>query len=272
MIHVVSMSGGKDSVAVWLWAKRTGLAPVAVYTDTGWEWAGHHKHLDLLEARIGPIRRVAARKLFAELVREKGTFPSRVRRWCTEDLKLVPFRAELDRIREEIGDDVTVLLGIRAEESKKRSEMSEREWSDFYDCEIWRPALSWTIADVAAEHHRAAIPFHPLYHRGAERVGCFPCIGARKEDLALVAELAPERIEEIERLEAEIGQTMFTRDRRVEKARTPGDEGPSVVPIGIREVVEWARTARGGRQLLLVRTGTGCARWGVCEAPSGDTP
>lgn len=269
MINVVSLSGGKDSVALWLWARRTGLDPVAIYCDTLWEWSGHATFLDLLEARIGPIRRVVSPMSFADQTRKRKTFPSRVRKWCTEELKLKPFAAELDRLREETGDEVTVLLGIRREESAARADPErtrEREWSDFYDCEVWRPILEWTLADVVAEHHRAAIPLHPLYHQGAERVGCFPCVNASKAELALVGRLAPERIDEIRALELEMGTTMYTRDRRTEK-RKAGDDGPSVVPIGIDEVLRWANTDRGGKQVSLVPMPTGCARWGICERP-----
>ena len=46
-----------------------------------------------------------------------------------------------------------------------------------------------------------------------------------------------------------------------------GDDGPSVVPIGIDEVLRWANTDRGGKQVTLVRMPTGCARWGICERP-----
>ena len=266
MINVVSLSGGKDSVALWLWARRTGLNPVAIYADTLWEWPGHHEYLALLEARIGPIRRCVTPLSFSDTTRKKKSFPSRVRKWCTEELKLKPFAAELDKLREEAGDDVMVLLGIRREESARRADALEREWSDIYDCEVWRPILDWTLAEVAAEHHRAAIPLHPLYHHGAERVGCWPCVNASKAELALVAKLSPERIDEIRALELEMGATMFTRDRRAEKAKA-GDDGPSVVPIGIDEVIEWAKTDRGGKQFSLLRPRTGCARWGVCEAP-----
>lgn len=268
MIHVVSLSGGKDSVALWLWARRTGLDPVAIYADTLWEWEGHPEYLDLLERLVGPIRRCRPDVGFIERVRKYRTFPSGVRRWCTPELKIEPFAAELERLRDETGDDVQVLLGIRREESPKRADEEqtpEREWAAHYDCDVWRPILDWTIEQVAAEHHAAGVPMHPLYHHGAERVGCFPCVRAPKQEIALVARIQPGRIDEIRAEEQATGQTMFTRDRRAEK-RKNGDDGPSVVPIGIDEVVEWARTDRGGRQLTLLQPHTGCARWGVCEA------
>lgn len=266
MRNIVSLSGGKDSVALWLWARRTGLDPVAVYVDTGWEWDGHHAHLDLLEARLGPIHRIAATETFEDVVRRKRSFPSRVRKWCTEELKLKPFREWLDAFRDSTGDDVQVLLGIRRDESAARAEALEREWSEFYDCEVWRPILNWTVQEVIVEHRIAAIPMHPLYHQGAERVGCFPCVNASKAELEVVGRLAPERVTRIRELEAEMGATMFTRDRRAEKRRAV-DNGPSVVPIGIDQVMEWARTKRGGKEIALERPPSGCARWGVCEAP-----
>ena len=274
MVNIVSMSGGKDSTALWLWSLRTGLDPVAVYVDTGWEWHGHHQHLDMLEARIGKIHRIPPTETFEDATKRKGTFPSRVRKWCTEELKLKPFRAWLDRFRDDTGDDVQVLLGVRREESSKRADpvlTPEREKSEFYDCDVWRPILDWTVQSVIAEHRRSAIPMHPLYHHGAERVGCFPCVNASKAELEIVGRLAPERIDLIRSVESEIGQTMFTRDRRTEK-RKLGDDGPSVVPIGIDEVMAWARTDRGGKQISLVRMPTGCARWGVCEKPTETNP
>jgi len=220
----------------------------------------------MLEQRIGTLHRIAPAESFEQMTLRKGTFPSRVRKWCTEELKIKPFRAWLDRYRDEHGVDVQVLLGVRREESKARGTASEREWSDFYDCNVWRPILDWTVEDVIAEHRRAGIPMHPLYHHGAERVGCWPCVNACKAELAVIGRIDPGRVAKIRDMEATIGQTMFTRDRCAEKKRL-GDDGPSVVPIGIDDVMAWARTARGGKSLLLVQPPTGCARWGVCEAP-----
>lgn len=278
MRHIVSLSGGKDSVALWLWAIRSGLEPVAVYMDTGWEWEGHYRHLDLLQARIDLIHRIPAPESMADVVRRKGTFPSRVRKWCTEELKLEPFRDWLSDYRREFGlagpEDVLLLLGERRDESAKRADpiqTPERGWSPYHQCNFWRPILDWTVEQVIAEHRHAAIPMHPLYHEGAERVGCFPCVNASKAELEIVGRLAPERVAEIRDLEAEIGQTMFTRDRRTEKKRL-GDDGPSVVPVGIDEVMTWAQTDRGGTQFQLVRAPTGCARWGVCERPATNDP
>jgi 3'-phosphoadenosine 5'-phosphosulfate sulfotransferase (PAPS reductase)/FAD synthetase len=270
MIYVSSLSGGKDSVAMTAWAMRTGLNPVVVTADTGWEFDGTEEiqgwrdYVTGLEAFFGPIRVIRSGTRFVERTLKHGSFPARVRRWCTPELKVEPFAAELDRIREETGDEVTVLVGIRREESAQRATWPEREWQEEYDCEVWRPIIDWTLAEVIAEHHRAGIPLNPLYVAGAERVGCWPCVMAGKSEIAMVARIDPGRIALIRELEAATGTTMFAEDRRTQK-RKSGGEGPSVVPLPIDQAVLWAKTARGGRKLALFPQPSGCMRWGICE-------
>ena len=263
---IATVSGGKDSVAMWLWARRNGLNPVAVYADTQWEWdepdaigATHYQHLELLEARIDQLHRVVSEPGLAASVVAQKTFPTRVHRWCTKELKLKPISNWLDRYRAEMGADILVIVGVRREESADRADPKktpEWEWSDIYDCEMWRPMLDWTVQQVIYEHRRAAIPMHPLYHHGAERVGCFPCINADKAELRLVSELAPKRVAEIRRLEALTGKMMFLRRRDGARAATPWP---------IDEVLTWAKTKHGGKEIQLERPRTGCARWGICE-------
>lgn len=269
MIHVVSVSGGKDSTALWLWALRTGLSPLLpLFCDTKWEsnkdGISTYAYLDELERRLGPIRRVASEG-FEERTRRGGTFPSRVRKWCSPELKVAMCAAELNLIRDETGEDVEVLIGFRKDESPKRATAPEREWMPDYDCEVWRPILDWTIQDVIEEHRRAGVPMNPLYHLGAERVGCWPCIHAGKTEIALVARHDPERIERIAAMEADIGQTMFVlRETRKGKA---ADDPDVCIPTPIREMAKWALTKRGGKVIPLWPEPTGCQRWGTCEFP-----
>lgn len=274
MIYVLSVSGGKDSTALWLWAKRTGLGTDAgdsrqqVAQDTGWEFDGApgvaswREYLADLVLHIGEsLSIVQAEVQFEARVRAHNTFPGVLnRRWCTEELKLAPMRAEIDRLREI--DDVTIVVGVRAEESAARAKMAEREWSDFYDCEVWRPLLTWSLEQVIAEHTNAGVPMNPLYHHGFERVGCFPCIKASKAEIAGVARLSPERINRIRQLEADAGNMMFV----IEEPKRAG-QPRKLVPYPIDEIVKWARTERGGKRLALFPEPRGCARWGLCELP-----
>ena len=225
MIYVLSVSGGKDSAAMWSWAKRTNLggSPAmrpAVCCDTGWEadFDGAHWRVyvdDLAVAMGEPVKVVQAARQFEARTRAHNTFPGRLnrRRWCTQELKLEPFRDEVDRIREETGEPTTVVIGIRAEESANRAKMPEKEWSDFYDCEVWRPIIGWSLEQVMAEHHANGLPVNPLYKLGAERVGCWPCIKASKSEIRLVSDIDPVRIDRIRQIEEDTGNKMFCLER-----------------------------------------------------------
>jgi 3'-phosphoadenosine 5'-phosphosulfate sulfotransferase (PAPS reductase)/FAD synthetase len=266
VIHVICYSGGKDSTALWLWAQRMLVMPrVILFCDTGWEHPVTLGYIEQMGKWMGePVVRVHGPETFEQRVRRLRGFPSSGRRWCTQELKIQPTAKYLDHIRDSECSDVEVLVGVRAEESRARAAMSEREWSDAYDCEVWRPLLNWTLADVVAEHKRAKIPMNPLYHMGAERVGCWPCINAGKEEIALVAETCPERIDLIRDMERETKNTMFAKEAPA--SQRDRDAKRTELPLPIDEAVKWARTDRGGRQIQLVRRPGGCARWGICEA------
>ena len=57
-MHVLSISGGKDSVAAALYLRETGIEHVRVFMDTGWEHPDLYAHLDYLEGELGPIIRL----------------------------------------------------------------------------------------------------------------------------------------------------------------------------------------------------------------------
>lgn len=267
MIYVISYSGGKDSTALLLWARRENLQPrIILFADTGWEHALTYKYIDDVERQLGePIRRVRGKETFEQRVRRLRGFPSSGRRWCTDELKIQPTKRELDRIVDETGDDVTVLVGVRREESPARAELSEREWSKDYDCEVWRPILEWKLQDVIDEHHRGGVPLNPLYHLGANRVGCWPCIFERKESIRLIAETDPARIDLIRDMERDSKNTLFAKEAPVSE-RVPGEKRTEM-PLPIDEAVAWSKTKRGGKQLQLIRPASGCSKWGTCEAP-----
>ena len=130
----------------------------------------------------------------------------------------------------------------------------------------------WDVLDI---HHRHGVKLNPLYLRGHERVGCFPCIFSTKEDLRLIAELAPWRVEELRQLEAELTELRAARNAeepgRYRHGRARFFQKQAGRPDAIEEIATWARTERGGRQLPLVQPppSGGCFRWGMCEPPAG---
>ena len=274
MINVICFSGGKDSTTLLLWARRALLRPYVdsyrvIFCDTGWEHQLTLDYVEYVSTKLDiQIEHLRGRETFEDRVRRLRGFPSSGKRWCTDELKIQPTARYLDKLRAETGDEVQVLTGIRAEESRARSRMPEREWFDAYDCEQWRPLIAWTLEQVIAEHHLAGLELNPLYKLGAERVGCWPCINAGKTEIELVARLDPGRIDRIRAMEAMTKNTMFSKEAPV-RLRVPGEKRHEL-PLPIDEAVAWSRTARGGQQIQPVRPKTGCFRWGTCEAPTDD--
>ena len=276
---VASVSGGKDSAAMSLHLRELGIEHDRVFMDTGWE---HAKTYDYLRGEltrvIGPITEIRGDLLMPDLIRKKGMFPSRVRRFCTEELKVRP----MQRYIASLDDEVVNAVGIRRAESKARSQMEEWEWSNGFDCQTWRPIIHWTEEEVIAIHGRHGLRPNPLYLEGAQRVGCWPCLFARKSEIKHIAESDPGRIDLIRSFEADAaaGAAARAAAKGVEPGHPPsffqaplrGRDG-SAPCTPIDEVVAWSRTARGGRQYELFAAGPseeGCMRWGLCDTNTDD--
>jgi 3'-phosphoadenosine 5'-phosphosulfate sulfotransferase (PAPS reductase)/FAD synthetase len=280
---IASVSGGKDSAAMSLWLTEQGIDHDRVFLDTGWEHADTYEYLrgDLPKI-IGPIVELRGDLLMAELVRKKGIFPRRTVRFCTQELKVRPMQRYIRKLVDE-GADVLNSVGIRRAESLARSKMNEWEWSDGFDCEVWRPILLWSEEEVIAIHTRHGLRPNPLYLRGASRVGCWPCVFARKSEVRAIADTDPARIDQIRELERELGDKMRARAAaKGEEVRNPptffqgqgrdsnnGGRGEQV-GVAIDDVVSWSRTLRGGKvedrqEELFAQADEGCMRWGLCE-------
>lgn len=278
---IVSVSGGKDSTAMCLNLLEQGYSTSdfeRVFMDTGWEDAGTYQYLDELEKTIGPIIRLKADIQVKEEYKEYVEYfetklgwesqfirrlfkyqfpPTRRMKWCTTELKIKPVKEYFDSLE----DDFVNLVGIRKEESARRSKMIEWEFNEYLDCWVHRPLIDWKEEDVISIHQRFGIAPNRLYLNGSYRVGCYPCINSRKEEIKL---LPNKRIEIIRELE-----DILTKLR---KKRTGKDlpitffSSKSIEPMFIDQVMEWSRTTRGGVQLELFSTEEPtCVKWGMCE-------
>jgi len=288
---VASISGGKDSAAMALFLRELEIEADLVFCDTGWEHDKTYEYLrGELTNHLGPIAEIRGDLLMPDLVRKKGMFPSRTRRFCTEQLKVFPLQRYIKAKQDEIGDVVNA-VGIRAAESRARSKMPEWEWNDGFDCEVWRPLIRWTEQDVIEIHRRHGLRPNPLYLEGARRVGCWPCIFAAKAEIRHIATVDPQRIDQIRELEAEVQASAKARyDAKGESfeslgfnrptffqamgsLRTEGGKEGRCVPID--DVIAWSKTSHGGKQVELFQAGdteAGCMRWGLCETNPPDEP
>lgn len=220
----------------------------------------------------------------AAKAQERAGFPSRMARWCTQELKVFPLQEYRKQI-ERLGFETVTITGIRHEEgtaSNKRGSMLELEDDEQWGGWMWRPILKWTIADVIGIHHRHNIPVNPLYQRGHSRVGCYPCIMSTKQDIRLVAQYSPERINTIRELELAATQERHNRNQaKPGRYKHPNatffmtverNNSESNGTYTIDKIVEWAQTERGGKQLPLIQSAPdgGCFKWGICDAPHAD--
>jgi len=270
---IASISGGRDSAAMSLHLRELGVDHERVFMDTGWEHPATYEYLrGPLTAALGPIVEIRGADTFESLVERKGLFPSRVMRFCTEELKVKPMQRYLAG-RADV-DDLVNCVGIRRAESKARATMDEWEWSDGFDCEVWRPLVTWSADDVAAIHERHGLAMNPLYALGATRVGCWPCIHARKSELALIARVDPARIARLAEMEAALNAAGMARDAEkqrpfVERSLFSYHGGDSKhYPLPIYQAVSWSQSKRGEWQPA--GAAEGCMRHGICETSAPD--
>lgn len=230
-VVVASISGGKDSAAMALWMRERGIPFRPVFLDTGWESKRTYEYLrGRLTDKLGPIHetrleveldsteevwdgltreqvalhfeeRLGHYSAMVRLILKKGMFPARQRRFCTQELKVHTMKAYLDTL----DDEPVNAVGIRNEESARRAAMGTWEWNNTYDCEIWRPIRTLTEQDVIDLHHRHDLLPNPHYLKGSTRVGCWPCIHARKGELAALGRHDPERVQLLADLEQVVG-------------------------------------------------------------------
>jgi len=288
--HLVSVSGGKDSTATYLRAIELGRPFRAVFADTGNEHPLTYEYVSTLAGRTGGPAIETVRADFSkalarhrayvlarwpdegipeEIVQEaaalheptgnpyldlcilKGRFPSRRAQFCTEELKVLPITQQVVLPMLKAGP-LLQWLGIRAEESARRAAMPvyNRDDTGAY---LWRPIFRWKLADVWAQHTRHGIAPNPLYAMGMGRVGCYPCVNCAKPELRAIAHWSPEHIDKIERWELVVSRASKRRSSTFFAAGTdPTDKDQGRAGYaGIRDVVEWSRTERGGRRYSL---------------------
>lgn len=316
IVHVVSVSGGKDSQATLLIAlERCQRESVrAIFCDTGNEHDDVYAHLDYLERTLGiridrlkadfTAQLVAKRMFIARDVRTgrdrtgrkrrwsnkakrralsvmhpsgdpfldlcmwKGRFPSRKAQFCTEELKR-NMAVEYQMALTDIGHLVVSWQGVRRDESfsRRNAKKAERVGPGLW---IFRPIVEWSAADVFAYSTSKGIRHNPLYRQGMGRVGCMPCINAKKEELREIAARFPEHPARISEWERVVGMcskhgfsTFFT------DAHNAQDRREVFADLNIWSRIEWSKTTRGGQQFdLLASTAdsTACASaYGLCE-------
>lgn len=119
-LHVISISGGKDSaaLAIYLKEKYPKREFEYLFFDTGEELQDTYDYIRDLENLIGiEVQKLMPDKSFKELLMEHNDFlPSPMERWCTRKMKLETF---LQKMREYKDYTIYNYVGIRSDENRE---------------------------------------------------------------------------------------------------------------------------------------------------------
>lgn len=291
MKHIVTFSGGKDSQATCIWAKKNLKEAWSIaFCDTAWESPITYSFiLEFEQSMNAPSNHLNSKKYqgFIDLIHQKKRFPSTKARFCTEELKVKPM---IDYILDEVGSDCMIYQGIRWEESSSRSKLEATDcyfkhyyepiikidpktgeekksyhtyrkkevlaYLKQYEATVKRPIISWsgtaTIQYILDNGYR----YNPLYDFGFARVGCFPCIMCTHSELQLMIEHFPERIDLIRQHEQATDSTFFPPDyipnRYCSKLVTRKKTGKQVKVPTIDDVVRYIKDRRMKQQKIFV--------------------
>lgn len=289
MKHVVGLSGGIDSQACALWVRQRFPAEdiFLVNSDAGSnehplttehiaEYSATVFHVEMIHAIVADMWKTPGfaetrgfvgtdRLTFDLMAQIKGRFPSRTAQFCTEKLKIVPM---LRWVEENLADEEFVrYTGVRNDESEARKDIQEVGWDALFDCEVRAPLAKWKKEECFKFVRDAGEPINLLYSLGFSRVGCAPCVNSGKDDITHWAQRAPEMIDKVRRWEQSVKRTFFA-------PCVPGIK-PRLSPWGkveifnwVDEVVEWAKTDRGGKQFNIFSSLQPAAcesKYGLCE-------
>lgn len=165
----VAYSGGKDSDVLLHLVRASGIKYVARYKSTTIDPSGTIKHVQ----EQGDVEILRPKQSFFELVRKSG-MPNRNRRICCQYLKEYPTESNY------------VLIGVRAEESKKR----KARYTEPTQCRVFSktkkvkqgfPLLYWTLEDIKEYVEESNIKLAPVYEDDrreydyTKRLGCVIC-------------------------------------------------------------------------------------------------
>lgn len=199
---IVPVSGGKDSQVVLSLALKTGRPIVCVHQNTGYDHPDTYAQIEAMEKFYGVKVEHTKNKwggMFGFL-NHAGYFPNSAARGCTQRLKQEPF-AEWLAAKNFSADNSEIWFGMRSDESKTRGEkyggitMDDdfvlSDIADFYaqgkrknlgKIPVKLPIVEWNTEQIFDYLAQENAPLNPLYGRGHHRVGCYPCLLARKSE------------------------------------------------------------------------------------------
>ncbi len=191
--HLLGLSGGKDSSALAIYMRDKVSEMEYFFADTGAELPETLQYIDLLQDYLGkPIVRLNAARDFDYYLKLHNNFlPSARQRWCTVNLKLIPFE-------EFVGDDETVsYIAIRADEPSRSGYISKKP--NIRTCIPFRDD-GINKEDVLHILQSSGIGI-PKYYEWRSRSGCYFCFFQQQGEWAGLKKRHPDLFEKAKEYE-----------------------------------------------------------------------
>lgn len=198
--HVLGVSGGKDSAALAIYMRQhhPELDIEYFFTDTGEELPEVYEFLTKLEGALGkPIKRLNPQRDFKFWMRETNNFlPSPQQRWCTQRLKLIPFKKWVGEWLDK-GYTVFSYVAIRSDEDYREAFQSTNV--------KLKTILPFRIDGIDKEGVMDILDNSgvglPKYYDWRSRSGCTFCFFQQKIEWVGLKEHHPEAFEHAKALE-----------------------------------------------------------------------
>lgn len=205
-VHIIGLSGGKDSSALAIYLSRNKeLQDQQVeyfFCDTGAELPETYEYLAILEATFGkPIHRLNSGRDFDHWMDVyRGTLPSPTVRWCTRMMKIKPLE---DWIDAEFADhNVISYVAIRADEPNREGYLSTKSnvfvRYPFREAGIDKDGVMRILDESGVGL--------PKYYEWRTRSGCYFCFFQRKAEWVGLAERHPDLFEQAKAYEDKVGK------------------------------------------------------------------
>jgi len=209
---IVNFSGGKDSTVAILKVLRKYPKKdvILCYQDTGADYLETLPHVKRIAKLFKlPLVILKRHEDFWELARRLRHFPTRRMRNCTLYLKVRELNKWIRANRENLGNEILVVSGIRGEESLHRSKLPE--WGlhpttlkdGSFVAKTWLPCLELKEKEIYDIIKSEGLPLCPCYEID-RRCNCWCCIFQRNDVARLYAKMHPDLYEKACLIEDEI--------------------------------------------------------------------